>query len=377
MKARFTLDGSNALEERLEELCTRARDKVLAIIPSGDLEALVLGGGYGRGEGGVLRTGSGEQPYNDMEFYALLRGSEFLTQRRVCDRIHHAAEELTALADIDVEFKLLALRKIERSPVTMFYYDLISGHRMVQGDDAWLARCQHHRSAHRIPLHEATRLLMNRCSGLLFAQERLARADFRPEDGDFVGRNLAKAKLAFGDVILAMRGQYHSSCRERYKRLRKLEPEPSLPSFSSLLPLHEQGVEFKLHPVRDQRNIAPFNAELKFLKEIGRELWLYLESKRLARAFDSIALYCHDPHSKCPETTPLKNRLINLRTFGPSCVLDSRYPRERLLRALPVLLWDEALSPSQLSLIQQQLRSSSADFMGLVRAYEAIWRIYN
>src|SRR5947199_6504474 len=107
----------------------------------------------------------------------------------------------------------------------MFYYDLVSGHRLVHGTDEWLGQCEHHRAAHRIPLHEATRLLMNRCSGLLFAQERLARVPFSAEDADFVGRNLAKAKLAFGDVVLAMRGQYHWSCRERQKRLKKLAAE--------------------------------------------------------------------------------------------------------------------------------------------------------
>src|SRR5206468_4075679 len=72
---RFTLDGSDALENRLAQLCERIFTGVQSLVPSHKLEALVLGGGYGRGQGGVLRTQSGDQPYNDLEFYVFLHGS--------------------------------------------------------------------------------------------------------------------------------------------------------------------------------------------------------------------------------------------------------------------------------------------------------------
>src|SRR5262245_48601226 len=117
MNSRFTLDGSESLEKRLEDLCTKACEKVRESIPSRLLHAILLGGGYGRGEGGVLATAEGQQPYNDLEFYVLLGGPGLLNQRRFSHPVHRAAEDLTALAGIDVEFKLLPLRKLERSPV--------------------------------------------------------------------------------------------------------------------------------------------------------------------------------------------------------------------------------------------------------------------
>ena len=254
MTQRFTIDGSEALEASLAAFCDEARSRILEIIPSKRIKALLLGGGYGRGEGGVLNTDTGDKPYNDLEFYIVLSTSDFINSRLYEHSVEELARKLTQAIGIDVEFKLLPLRKLERSPVTMFYYDLISGHRLVHGDDSALATCDHHRAAHRIPLHEATRLLFNRCSGLLFVQEKLLRPEFSLEDADFVGRNLAKAKLALGDVILAMRRQYHSSCRERHKRIRKLDAEDALQSFNTVVPLHAQGVEFKLHPVRSNRN---------------------------------------------------------------------------------------------------------------------------
>src|SRR5206468_3070993 len=79
---RFTLDGSDSLEARLRALCARVSEGAQKIFPPGSLEALVLGGGYGRGEGGVLRTPSGHEPYNDIEFYLFARGPRLLNQRR-------------------------------------------------------------------------------------------------------------------------------------------------------------------------------------------------------------------------------------------------------------------------------------------------------
>src|SRR5438105_13305058 len=79
---RFTLDGSDELEALLRQLCTHISERVARLVPEGKLEALVLGGGYGRGEGGVLTTDAGERPYNDLEFYIFLRGERLLNQKK-------------------------------------------------------------------------------------------------------------------------------------------------------------------------------------------------------------------------------------------------------------------------------------------------------
>ena len=379
MTQRFTIDGSDALETSLGDFCDQSRSELLKVIPTKHLEALLLGGGYGRGEGGVLRTDAGDKPYNDVEFYILLSTPDLITSRLYLHSTEALAGRLTRAMGVDVEFKLLPLRKLERSAVTMFYYDLICGHRLVHGDESRIADCDHHRAAHRIPLHEATRLLLTRWSGLLFSQEKLLRTDFTASDSDFVGRNLAKAKLAMGDVILAMRREYHWSCRERHKRLRKIDADGALQSFNTVVPLHAQGVEFKLHPVRSDRSVAEFRAELDFLKEIAARLWITLEEARLGKSFQSVKDYSLDPDSKCPETHPLRNRLINAHRFGATGILDRTYPRQRLLRSLPLLLWTpQAPDQSEIrTFLQEQLRTSASAYSDLVRAYEALWRIYN
>lgn len=386
--ARFTLDGSDALEARLGALGDRVRAGVQEQVPASRLEAILLGGGYGRGEGGVLRTSGGDLPYNDFESFVLVRGNPVLAERRYREPLHALGEGLSPDAGLDVEFKVLTRERLRQSPTTMFYYDLVMGHRFLLGNDSVLAGCDHHRDASRIPLHEATRLLMNRCSGLLFSLARLRREPFEPADADFVGRNLAKAQLAFGDVVLTAAGRYHWSCRERNARLRTLAAEPAgllsgpdrWAHGEELIAHHDAGVRFKLHPRRSTATREQLASEHHSLVALGQRLWLRLESRRLETSFATPEDYAGSPIHKCPETASFRNRLINLRSFGIATALrhgGARHPRERLLHSLPRLLWSSKDNSLTLTRVQRDLRAPGADFAGLVAAYGALWGRFN
>jgi hypothetical protein len=378
MSQRFTIDGSDALESQLAENCKRVLNGVCAVIPAAKLDGILLGGGYGRGEGGVLKTLAGDKPYNDLEFYVFLRGNAILAEKRFRRPLQALGETLSSEAGLEVEFKVLTLDKLRRSPPSMFYYDLVSGHRWQLGEDKMLAGCEHHRDAAKIPLHEAARLLMNRCSGLLYSAERLARANFGEAEADFVGRNLAKAQLAFGDVLLTAQTQYHWSCRERNARLAGLAAVDDLP-LAALFRHHATGVEFKLHPVRSNEPRDVLALRLTELSTLGRQLWLWLESRRLNTRFVSARDYALSSVDKCPETSSLRNRLVNLRAFGAGGLTSTRYPRERLLHALTLLLWEpEALAqPGMRAKIQSELRTPTSDLPSVTSAYEQHWRRFN
>src|SRR6266571_2140097 len=79
---RFTVDGSVELERQLARICKSVLAGVQSVVPGEKLEAILLGGGYGRGEGGVLKTESDDRPYNDLEFYVCLRGNVWLNEQR-------------------------------------------------------------------------------------------------------------------------------------------------------------------------------------------------------------------------------------------------------------------------------------------------------
>lgn len=379
---RFTLDGSDSLEQHLGSVCEEVAKGVLSLIGESRLEGLLLGGGYGRGEGGVLATSTGDQPYNDLEFYVFVRGNRILAERKYRAALHSLGERLSVRAGLEVEFKVLTIKTLRRAGPSMFYHDLVVGHRRIIGGESLLSGCEHHRDPRRIPLHEATRLLMNRCSGLLFSAERLAREEFTSAESDFVGRNLAKAQLAIGDVVLTLHGKYHWSCRERRVRLGDLRRVAREEWLADMLQHHSAGVLFKLRPIRSRATREELAERHRSLVELSRQVWLWLEKTRLNEVFSDTAGYAFCGSDKCPQTKGLRNRLVNARAFGPFAAVKpgaTRHPRQRLLHSLCLLLWEKNLleTPVLLRRVQRELGTKASDFRGLVAAYEKLWHRFN
>lgn len=376
---RFTLDGDRGLEQHLDRACQRVLSGVRGLVPPEKLEAVLLGGGYGRGEGGVLRDSAGDWPYNDLEFYIAIRGNRHLNELRYGRGLEMLGHILTHLAGVEVEFKITSLAEMRAQPVSMFSYDLFAGHRLLWGDPLALTRCAQHFHAEQIPLAEGTRLLMNRGTGLLLAKAKLKQPELAAHEVDFIRRNLAKAALACGDAILTARGLYDRSCQERHRQLERIARlEPSA-WHESLLHHHAQGVEFKLHPDVKPLSLYALGVLHAEVTELARQCWLWIEARRLNRVFDSARAYAQDPVDKCPDTARLRNIVLNLRADRLRPGLQPapwRHPRQRIYHALTLLLWDpKALkTPAVLAQVQRELRTPATTLPDLVRAYEALWQ---
>jgi hypothetical protein len=366
-RARYTVDGSDALEEHLEESCERVKQAVLGALPWNMIEGLLLGGGYGRGEGGVLRDTDGEHPYNDLEFYLFVRGNRHIFEARHHDTLRHLSHDLSNTIGIEIEFKVLTTRDFCRAPISMFFYDMMAGHKWLIGSSDLFAYCDHHRAAHLLPISEASRLLMNRCSGLLFAREQ-------EQSTDFIRRNIRKAELAFGDAVLAAFGRYHWSCRERHNRLENFSVP--LPWRAELVERHRRGLEFKLHPFRSDELLVQLTTELNTAIAFAGALWLWLESQRLRHSFISARHYATSPIPKWPDSSRARNVLLNLKLFRRPVIRGVvRHPRERIVESLSLLLWEPAaLADSSLrDLLQSNLRASLSNPAVAVRRYRELW----
>jgi hypothetical protein len=375
---RFTLDGSAELEQHLARMCEQLVRAIRGLIPAARLEAILLGGGYGRGEGGVFRGAGGDQPYNDLEFYVCVKGLRHWNELRYAHALHVLAELMTPIAGIEVEFKVTSLAELRRGRVSMFSYDLMVGHRWCWGDPSVLSQFAHHRRPEAIPLAEATRLLMNRCTGLLLAAERLQRSDFGPADGDFVARNHAKAQLALGDAVLAAHGLYHWSCRERDQRLQSFTAPEPLPWWDAVRAHHVAGVHFKLHPARSSATRDELQAAHAALIALALPVWLWLEQRRLGLKASTAGYYALSPVNKWPDTAAWRNLLVNFKGSRLRH-LSSRHPRDRVLSALPLLLWEFPPPPASVhwTALRGLLDTTATDFPSLVAAYRRVWETVN
>ena len=367
---RFTVDGSDSLEEMLGQTCCKAAQSVRQAIPANLLLGVVLGGGYGRGEGGVLRLEGSDYPYNDIEYYVFLASGSRNNCQRYGKELEKAAHQMSQEAGVEVEFKVLTWSRLKHAGPSMFYYDLAHGHKVIYGNlEADLSNSHHGRMP--LPRSEASRLLLNRCSGLLFSLERLQRPEFTTDDSDFVARNIAKLQLAVGDTFLVHHGLYHSKASTRHERLANRWEIPA-----EWVEAHKLALEFKLHPYRSTETHQGLTWKFADAAKLARHAWLWSESRRLNRSFASPEEYAFAPCDKCPEQRPLRNIAVNLKVFGLRSLATEpcRYPRNRLYNALPLLLWPpEHASHRNNCFLQNQLVASDSTFSGLIKSYVRLW----
>ena len=176
------------------------------------LQGVVLGGGYGRGEGGVRRSEpEGESALsNDLDFFAV---TEERTAAAEIAAIGAALEPVsrrwTDRLGIDVDFTVRTPWRLRHDQTRVMIQELIHGYFDVAGKKgAEMFRGIENRPPSAFPWSEAVRLLVNRGVGLLLAAER------RSTD-DFVLRNINKCILGAGDALLIARGNYRWKAADR------------------------------------------------------------------------------------------------------------------------------------------------------------------
>ncbi len=220
---RFVAGEAQALDNALGEALSEIGREIDGMrIPS--LAGVVLGGGYGRGEGGArgeLKVQSSkfevESPKshgvcrlsNDLDFFAITReGASDADAAAVAKALEPLSRSWSEKLGIDVDFTGRTPWRLRHDQERLMVQELIHGYVDVVGatGESLFAGIER-REPSELPWMEAARLLMNRGMGLLFAMAG--------KDADFVNRNINKCILGAGDAFLISRGLYRWRALER------------------------------------------------------------------------------------------------------------------------------------------------------------------
>ena len=208
------------------------------------LAAVVLGGGYGRGEGGVCRTPQGDRPYNDLDLFVFSDGASRGEARRIAAELAKLAERWGQRIGVAVDLSpVKELRSLPRVANKLMYQELVRGWRPIWGT-VDLAALIPLRPPEELPFSEAVRLILNRGMGLVFAGEYLARGS---KDDDFIMRNMQKSQLGGGDALLIAAGKYRWRSEERLDALREYVRSEHLPE--RITTNYECALRYKAEPV--------------------------------------------------------------------------------------------------------------------------------
>jgi len=368
----YFADVHDHLANRLEGHFDRLRSGVPAAV-SENIVALVLGGGYGRGEGGVMRGATGELGFaNDLDYFLFSPEPDHPDLVAWVEQWELAeSKEL----DIDVECVRLPSSKLEAPEQTMMFSDLAHGHHIVIGDGGVIAHWKAMLKPDQLPLAEAIRLLWNRGSGLFFAACELGEME---PDLLFVRRNHEKCKLALGDAIVCAHGQHSALARQRQRRLEQIDDDLLTPLMRQW---HAGGVAYKLRPDGDTAPAEVLCRQNRDLAEAWQRVYLGLENRRLnpRKGFGIPEDYINYRGRLFPEEPVWRNLLLGLRDRlrrggGLRPVWD--YPRGGLYRLLMGVLSDSSIDDAITVRLLSEAKGQCSRAV-LRRLYEKWWHHYS
>ena len=229
---KFTSCGDMEAEMLLEKVLLEIKAAL-----SGRQLCAVLGGSYGRGDGGVRLDRENGILYNDLDFFVFAR------QRSAEDEklLKEIAEKYEHLLKVDVDFSaIMSVQDIKNNSARLMMQELKRGYYLVYGEDL-LQEYLPEIPSEKLPFSEACRLLLNRGMGLLFAGEKIFN---KSDETDFILRNIYKAVLGSVDAMLIAEGNYRWKLDERLAFVEASD----LPS--EWKALYSEAVDFKRSPNR-------------------------------------------------------------------------------------------------------------------------------
>lgn len=331
------------------------------------LSLLLLGGGYGRGEGGgYCDSGGSWRAYNDYDLLAIVRGVAPLALPALRTRLGSLACELERELGLEVEISPLRREELPRLPFTMMWCELFGAHRILVGKPLVPGDLPPMPPA-ELPMEEGVRYLTNRGALLLWA----LREELPP---DRVWKFVHKAWLAAGAAVLIGQRRFDIGYSRRQSALEKLEPaEVAMPLLAER---HAQAVKARLRP-----QSPPGREELDQRLDEAREgllaAWRWLEERRAGRPLTSWPEYAErrglfqEPVSRFPGLL-----LRQVRSFGASGLrplyLSREHPRTRVSRVLPLLLAARETAPAA-----SRLLGCAPDWPAAASKCLEVWRTLN
>jgi hypothetical protein len=340
---KHTVYGSDKIELQIENDMRHILSVLQKKVDFSNIKAIVLGGGYGRGEGGVFIENEDEYLFNDYDFFLFSKTNKQL--KKLHHEVQNCSPELTKDIGIDVDFSFpYPIRILPHVPFFLFWYDLKLGNKVIYGEKNLLNAMPNWQGS-ELPIMEAAKLLLNRATGLILISQKLENnTNLTDEEHEFIKRNLVKAIIACGDAYLICKRKYHHSYVKRKETVSTLKDE--IIGKSEFVKMYSDAIEHKLKPEKQTKSIAEWKDELEKVRDMFEEFYLFTFSELAGFQITDFHDYRNwildakpSPNIKQIGKNVLLNLKYNLVTPKPINLL-FLYPRYRLFYALPYLLFD-------------------------------------
>ena len=293
---RLTAWDDPAIDAHVAGLLARVVEAVVARLGP-ELAGILLSGGFGRGEGGVLRRADGSlHVVNDFDIELVYREplgalpSKLRVQLRHRRALRSLAEALAREFGMkQVDLTLRGQGTLRRRSGRLADFDLQHGHRLLWGE-ADPCAAMPRLGASDIAPFEGTWLLRNRGIGLLLARLYLDRGGLDDAERENFYIEINKAWLAMGDALWILAGRYTVRYADRAAAFETLRGQ-GFAQHDALASGYRRACEYKLRPVAEPYPGVDAGALWESTVSLYSGFFLWFESRRLGQRFDALPAY--------------------------------------------------------------------------------------
>jgi hypothetical protein len=278
-----------------DELVEKYLDIILKEIKENcpGLKAIILAGGYGRGEGAVEFVKGKPRLLNDLDMYLISEkqlSDSFLEElgQRCSKKIGKGGQEYPenyeAEFDFDtffnVDLRALTLKRLKHLPPIVRYYEMKNGTALLYGED--VRKMIPEIKEEDLPFSEGLRFLSNRMMNMFLSmnEEYLKEKPSKDQVG-IINYYICKAYLACSDALLLSLGKFAPSYSGRADIFRKVYKNifPELyKKFPNLSQKVDYAIDYKLNPDIKKMN---YKKEWFEAREIITEVFRYILLKEM------------------------------------------------------------------------------------------------
>lgn len=378
---RYTVLGGPEAEARVAAAVEAIRTTARSVLDPRAFRALVLIGGYGRGEGGVEVRDGVEGPHNNLDVLLITRQVRRSGTEALRRRLSEALQDASRRHAIGIDVGAVSEWVLRTDVCRVMWYEMRFGHRTLLGDDTFVPGLTRF-TVDRLHPPDLRDLMVNRGTLLVINDAMMDLQEFPEESRRTFRRHLVKGVIGIGDGLLWALGAYHWSYQEKRRRVRTLPgvPEP-------LRDLYDRAMAYRfradpaLFPSEDLAQVQ------REVREVLAESHRLFESRRLGDPLAGFGNYLAralprevDPAFVHPREAARRG-LALARTLGGRGELHPipdglrpgdrlRWalcpPRERLALLFPAVAWEVREEPYA-SQVRQVLQASGE--VDLRRAY--------
>lgn len=266
--------------------------------------ALILIGGYGRGEGGIVNENGKYYPHNNLDLVYIHNGTVDESTLRV---VNNALQDISKTYGIGIDMSAINKKKLLTLNTLVMSYDMRYGHKTLLGDSTFLKEHEAF-SLENIDPIDVRQLLVNRGTLLLINRILLSKKTLTKDEKKLIIKHTIKAIIGYGDALLYFKDAYHWSYAQKEKNMSEL-----VNVSSEIKELYSKALLFRFMPDYESYLLKDLEAWNESILPILSSI--QIECERINLVEDNIKWSNYFSQALKHKSYPCQNVLQKVKSF--------------------------------------------------------------